>query len=102
VQSAQWFEERGEWVFEISADRFLRNMVRAIVGTLLEIGQVKRDETDLQAVLASEDRRKAGESAPAHGLFLHSVEYPQEIFDTGARELLHQRMNLQEKPSIDA
>jgi tRNA pseudouridine38-40 synthase len=63
-------------VFEVSADRFLRNMVRAMVGTLLEIGQGRIELEDLLAVLESKDRSKAGASAPADGLYLNRVVYP--------------------------
>jgi tRNA pseudouridine38-40 synthase len=77
VRRAEWLAEArpGEARFDISADRFLHGMVRAIVGTLLEIGQGKREEADIGEVMASGDRRKAGPAAPAHGLVLESVEY---------------------------
>ena len=58
-------------MYEVSADRFLRNMVRAMVGTLLEIGQGRIEPEDLTAVLASKDRSQAGSSAPADGLYLN-------------------------------
>ena len=66
-------------VFHITADRFLRNMVRAVVGTLLEIGQGKLDEEGLRSIIASKDRSEAGASVPAHGLFLTEVKYPERI-----------------------
>ena len=62
-------------VFRISADRFLRNMVRAIVGTLVEVGRGKRTPDSIPALLASHDRCSAGESVPANALFLISVLY---------------------------
>ena len=65
-------------VFRITADRFLRNMVRAIVGTLVEVGRGKRSADDMPALLASRSRCAAGESVPAHALFLADVKYPQE------------------------
>ena len=78
---ANW-EEKGEnLVFTIKADRFLRNMVRAIVGTLLEIGQGKLKPEDLKTIIASRTRSEAGASAPAHGLYLTEVAYPKEIFE---------------------
>jgi len=64
------------WIYEVSADRFLRNMVRAMVGTLLEIGQGRIEPEELLAVLESKDRSRAGASAPADGLFLNRVVYP--------------------------
>lgn len=81
IEEARWEEGTDRLVFYISADRFLRNMVRAIVGTLVEIGLNKRELNDLKKVVESKDRRLAGESAPAHGLFLTSVKYPKDFFN---------------------
>lgn len=67
-------------VFTIRADRFLRNMVRAIVGTMIEAGRGKIAPDDFERILVSKNRSAAGMSAPARGLFLTSVEYPEEIF----------------------
>ncbi|HNP69583.1 MAG TPA: tRNA pseudouridine(38-40) synthase TruA [Kouleothrix sp.] len=61
---------------DIAANAFLRHMVRNIVGTLLPVGGNRRGNDDLAAVLASRDRRRAGRTAPAHGLYLMSVSYP--------------------------
>ncbi len=66
---------RTEVQFEVAADGFLYNMVRNIVGTLVEVGRGARDETWPAAVLAARDRRAAGQTAPPQGLFLVSVEY---------------------------
>lgn len=63
-------------VFTITADRFLRNMVRAIVGTLVEIGKGKLDPQEINLIIKAMDRTKAGFSVPAHGLFLEKVVYP--------------------------
>lgn len=69
-----------EWVFEIEADRFLRNMVRAIVGTLLLVGRGKMDIDGFRAVIENKARGEAGDSAPGEALFLVNVEYPNHIF----------------------
>lgn len=66
----------GRWAFEITADRFLRNMVRAVVGTLVEVGRGKIDTDGLTAVLDAKDRCAAGTSMPAGSLFLWDVKYP--------------------------
>lgn len=80
IEHAYW-EQRGErLVFNIKADRFLRNMVRAVVGTLLEIGLGKLEVEELHQIIMSKDRSEAGASVPAHGLYLTKVEYPKEIF----------------------
>ena len=68
-----------ELTFYITADRFLRNMVRAIVGTLLDIGSGKKTKNEFINIIKSEDRRKAGLSVPPQGLFLSEVKYPHTI-----------------------
>lgn len=80
VEKAEWKEVNEQWVFEIKADRFLRNMVRAIVGTLLEIGEGKRSVEEMKEVIAKQDRKYAGVSAPAHGLYLVHIDYPNSIY----------------------
>ncbi len=81
VKNAFWEEKDDNLlVFTITADRFLRNMVRAIVGTLLDVGYNKITTEDFKAILNSKDRTKAGASAPAHGLYLTKVKYPKNIF----------------------
>ena len=64
------------------ADRFLRNMVRAIVGTLLEVGKGKLSVEEFKQIIEKQDRGAAGASAPAHGLFLVDIEYPEEILNS--------------------
>lgn len=77
-------EDEATWVFTIRADRFLRNMVRAIVGTLLEVGRGKMTVDGFRRVIEQKDRGKAGTSAPAQALFLTDVAYPEEIFTDGS------------------
>ena len=76
VRRAKWVRTEVGYTFTITADRFLRNMVRAIVGTCLRIGQGQQPPTYMAEVLASRDRSKAGKSAPANGLYLEAVTYP--------------------------
>ena len=80
LEYAKWEEKEHLLIFTITADRFLRNMVRAIVGTLVELGRGKIDLEDLDRIILSKDRRAAGYSVPANGLFLVSINYPEEIF----------------------
>ena len=81
LTQAQWKElENGHAVFTISADRFLRNMVRAVVGTLFQVGQGKMTKEQFAQVIAQHNRCSAGDSAPAQGLYLTHIQYPQEIF----------------------
>ena len=80
VEYAKWEEKENLLVFTITADRFLRNMVRAVVGTLIELGRGKISLQDLSQIILSRDRRAAGFSVPASGLFLVSINYPEEIF----------------------
>jgi tRNA pseudouridine38-40 synthase len=76
VTKAEWIKENeDQWFFEITADRFLRNMVRATVGTLLEVGQGKMDSIGFKKVIDAKDRGAASISVPAHGLFLWNIAY---------------------------
>ncbi len=78
---AEWTETApGLWRFEISADRFLRNMVRAVVGTLLDVGRGRMTPDDFARVVASKDRCAAGDSVPANALSLVDIKYPDWIF----------------------
>ena len=82
VFEAAWYkEDENRWYFRISADRFLRNMVRAIVGTLLEVGRGKRTAESVRELLLSGDRCAAGESVPGHALFLTGIEYPEKYLN---------------------
>ena len=80
IMQAEWNPEGIGWVFTIQADRFLRNMVRAIVGTLLEFGRGKLSLEGFRQVIESKDRGKAGTSVPGNALFLVNIEYPQSTF----------------------
>ena len=79
VMFAQWEVVNTNLIFTIKADRFLRNMVRAIVGTLLDVGFGKIIAADLAKIIAAKDRSKSGVSVPAHALFITEVKYPNKI-----------------------
>jgi tRNA pseudouridine38-40 synthase len=80
VFNANWEQNEHMITFNITANRFLRNMVRAIVGTLLDVGQGRTRLEEFELILESKDRSSAGRSVPASGLFLSHVEYPTNIF----------------------
>lgn len=81
VTHARWEEPRvGEYVFTITADRFLRNMVRAIVGTLFRVGRGQLSVEEFAQVIEGQDRSLAGSSAPGHALYLEDVVYSSELF----------------------
>jgi tRNA pseudouridine38-40 synthase len=80
IYSASWTEEVNGLVFTIRADRFLRNMVRAITGTMIEVGSGKMNLDEFRDIILARDRCRAGKSAPAKALFLTGIEYPDEIF----------------------
>ena len=79
ITHAQWTHEDDQWVFTITADRFLRNMVRAIVGTLVEVGRHKMTVEEFCQVIERKDRCAAGTSMPGHALFLWDITYPYPI-----------------------
>ncbi|MCC8171062.1 MAG: tRNA pseudouridine(38-40) synthase TruA [Parabacteroides sp.] len=81
IMQAQWERQGDVWVFTIKADRFLRNMVRAVVGTLFEVGRGKLTLEGFRRVIEAKDRGRAGTSAPAHALYLAEVEYPPALFN---------------------
>lgn len=76
---AEWKQSGNILVLTIQANRFLRNMVRAIVGTLIDLGQKKISINDLKQIIESKDRSNAGISVPAHGLYLVAIDYPKEV-----------------------
>lgn len=81
VKEAKWVQEtETEAYFVITADRFLRNMVRAVVGTLFEIGRGRMTNAQLADIIAAHDRCRAGHSAPAEGLSLVEIIYPQKLY----------------------
>lgn len=80
ITYAQWTNTEKGYTFTITANRFLRNMVRAIVGTLIDIGLKKKSVEELHQIIASKKRSAAGYSVPAQGLFLTNIEYPNNIY----------------------
>ncbi len=80
VKKASWSEDDEKLGFTITANRFLRGMVRAIVGTLLDVGSGKISVKEFQSIITSKDRKKAGANVPPHGLYLTKVKYPSSIF----------------------
>ncbi|MFC2087059.1 tRNA pseudouridine(38-40) synthase TruA, partial [Bacteroidota bacterium] len=79
ISRVSWIENNDLLIFTITADRFLRNMVRAIVGTMIEIGFNKISLNYFAEIIESKDRSKAGASAPAYGLFLTDIQYPYDF-----------------------
>lgn len=80
IETAFWEQKGDDYIFTIRADRFLRNMVRAIVGTLLEAGRGRLDEKGLREIFDAKNRSSAGNSVPGHALFLSDVTYPDDIW----------------------
>ncbi len=79
ICKASWEKNDKQLIFTIKANRFLRNMVRAIVGTLVEVGKGRINLNDFRKIIEEKDRAKAGFSAPAHALFLVEIEYPKNF-----------------------
>ena len=80
VKLVRWKKQDNYLYFDISANRFLRGMVRAVVGTLLEVGTGKVTLKEFKTIIASKDRKKAGANVAPHGLYLMKVKYPANIF----------------------
>lgn len=80
IMSARWEQKDGELLFHITANRFLRGMVRTIVGTLIEVGRGFRQPEEMDEIILSRKRANAGKAAPAKGLFLNKIEYRKEIY----------------------
>lgn len=80
VKEARWQMENDSLVFRVTANRFLRGMVRALVGTLLEVGLGKLSTEDFVKIIEMKDRKAAGRAVPAHGLFLSKITYPDSVY----------------------
>lgn len=76
ITEAQWIQDNDLLIFKVTADRFLRGMVRAIVGTLLQLGEGRIDLNDFKKIIEGKNRSKAGVSVDAHALYLTSIKYP--------------------------
>ncbi|MDZ4757462.1 MAG: tRNA pseudouridine(38-40) synthase TruA [Bacteroidota bacterium] len=84
LREALWIQDDYRLLFKITANRFLRNMVRAIVGSLVELGEGKSTLDEFEQIIVSQDRRESGQSAPPQGLFLARVVYPANTFEPTA------------------
>jgi tRNA pseudouridine38-40 synthase len=80
VSAARWRTREGGLVFEITADRFLHHMVRFLVGTMLDIGESRREVSAMRELLREEDNRNVSPPAPPHALFLERVDYPTDLY----------------------
>lgn len=80
ITKAEWKQKDDQLEFVITANRFLRGMVRAVVGTLLDVGTGKMTVKDVQTIINSKDRKKAGQNVSPEGLYLMKVKYPSSIF----------------------
>ena len=80
IEKVEWIKQGDKLTFYITADRFLRNMVRAIVGTLIDVGLHKISVDDFTTIIEAKNRQKAGFSVPAKGLYLTEIVYPKKIF----------------------
>jgi tRNA pseudouridine38-40 synthase len=81
IKKAEWKLNETNLIFYITADRFLRNMVRAVVGTLINVGIGKTTLDDFKKIIESKDRSNAGPSVPAKGLFLTKITYPKNTIN---------------------
>ncbi len=86
ITEARWEQHDHRLIFTITANRFLRNMVRAVVGTLLEVGKGRRAAGSIHELLALKSRSAAGMSAPGFGLYLTEVKYPDWVFSLALNE----------------
>jgi len=95
VDKADWHKSGDLLIFTIEANRFLRNMVRAIVGTLVKVGEQAMSIEDFKLIIEKKNRSEAGISVPSQGLFLSNIHYPEHI-----NKLLPYRNNLADIPTI--
>ncbi|MFN3402882.1 MAG: tRNA pseudouridine(38-40) synthase TruA [Cytophagaceae bacterium] len=80
ISKAEWFTRNDLIIFNIEGNRFLRGMVRAIVGTLMEVGLGRMSKEEFRTIIECKDRKSAGRSAPAEGLYFCEVKYPEGVF----------------------
>jgi tRNA pseudouridine38-40 synthase len=85
IFNCHWEADNRELVMTITANRFLRNMVRSIAGTLLDVGRHRVSLNELHDIIEQKDRSVAGESVPAKGLFLTSIQYPESIMESSVK-----------------
>lgn len=83
IHHARWFTDKEKVIFEIRADRFLRNMVRAIAGTMIDIGTGRTSPENIRAIIEARERSEAGKSVSPDGLYLTDVEYPDKLWSQG-------------------
>lgn len=86
IMRSEWQKEGHELVFHVKANRFLYGMVRALVGTMLDVGQGRMSVSEFETIILARDRRKAGRAAPPNGLTLVEVGYPEEIMSERVKE----------------
>jgi tRNA pseudouridine38-40 synthase len=80
IMEAEWLLTNNKLTFKIKADRFLRNMVRAVVGTMIDVGAKKTTLEEFRSIIRSKNRSNAGTSAPAQGLYLVEIDYPKSVY----------------------
>lgn len=80
IMEAEWLLTNNKLTFKIKADRFLRNMVRAVVGTMIDVGTKKTTLEEFRSIIRSKNRSNAGTSAPAQGLYLVEIDYPKSVY----------------------
>lgn len=97
VSSSVWEKVDEMIIFSVCADRFLRGMVRALVGTMLDIGTGKTTIPEFKQIIQKKDRKAAGRAVPSHGLYLKSVSYPDHIYNNLTGQFIGKRENIRER-----